>query len=69
MALLATMALLSPDQMREPWVMSGVALAMFVGLFAWGQQIVGYDDPHGHVQIALLMTFSFGLLIGYRARA
>ncbi|MDO7833626.1 hypothetical protein Q4610_01075 [Sphingobium sp. HBC34] len=47
--------------------MSGLALAMFVGLFAWGQQIVGYDDPHGKVQLALLATFSFGLMIGYRA--
>lgn len=47
--------------------MSGVALAMFVGLFAWGQQIVGYDDPHGKVQLALLATFSLGLTIGYRA--
>ncbi|MFB0872812.1 hypothetical protein [Sphingobium sp. sgz301303] len=47
--------------------MSGLALAMFVGLFAWGQQIVGYDDPHGKVQLALLATFSFGLLVGYRA--
>ncbi|ASY45400.1 hypothetical protein CJD35_13880 [Sphingobium xenophagum] len=47
--------------------MSGVALAMFVGLFAWGQQIVGYDDPQGKVQLALLATFSLGLTIGYRA--
>lgn len=49
--------------------MSGLALAMFVGLFAWGQQILGYTDPHGKVQIALLATFTFGLLVGYRARA
>lgn len=27
--------------------MAGLALAMFVGLFAFGQQIVGYDDPMG----------------------
>ncbi|MEJ7925325.1 hypothetical protein WG908_00980 [Sphingobium sp. AN641] len=47
--------------------MSGLALAMFVALFAWGQQIVGYDDPHGKVQLALLATFSFGLLVGYRS--
>lgn len=47
--------------------MSGLALAMFVGLFAWGQQIVGYEDPQGKVQLALLATFSFGLMIGYRA--
>ncbi|WIW89255.1 hypothetical protein K3M67_04580 [Sphingobium sp. V4] len=47
--------------------MSGLALAMFVGLFAWGQDIVGYDDPQGKVQLALLATFSFGLMVGYRA--
>ncbi|MBJ7444533.1 MAG: hypothetical protein JHD32_09570 [Sphingobium sp.] len=47
--------------------MSGLALAMFVGLFAWGQQIVGYEDPQGKVQLALLATFSFGLMFGYRA--
>ncbi|WP_198162806.1 hypothetical protein [Sphingobium sp. TCM1] len=47
--------------------MSGLALAMFVGLFAWGQDIVGYDDPQGKVQFALLATFSFGLMVGYRA--
>ena len=48
--------------------MSGLALAMFVALFAWGSQIAGYDDPHGRVQLSLLATFSFGLLIGYRAK-
>ncbi|WP_179043689.1 hypothetical protein [Sphingobium lactosutens] len=47
--------------------MSGLALAMFVALFAWGPQIVGYEDPHGKVQLALLATFCFGLLIGYRS--
>ncbi|MET0371146.1 MAG: hypothetical protein ABW039_07190 [Sphingobium sp.] len=47
--------------------MSGLALAMFVALFAWGQQIVGYDDPHNRVQLTLLATFAFGLLVGYRA--
>ncbi|EQB02719.1 hypothetical protein L288_16230 [Sphingobium quisquiliarum P25] len=49
--------------------MAGLALAMFVGLFAFGQQIVGYSDPHGKVQLALLATFAFGLLVGYRASA
>jgi hypothetical protein len=44
--------------------MSGLALALFVGLFAWGQQAVGYDDPHGKVRLAVLAAFCFGLLIG-----
>lgn len=47
--------------------MSGLALAMFVGLFAWGEQAVGYHDPDGKVRLALLASFAFGLLIGYRA--
>lgn len=47
--------------------MSGLALSMFVALFAWGAQIVGYDDPHGYVRLTMLATFTFGLLIGYRA--
>ncbi|WP_022683266.1 hypothetical protein [Sphingobium bisphenolivorans] len=47
--------------------MGGLALAMFVGLFAFGQQIMGYEDPHGRVQLALLATFTFGVLIGYRS--
>ena len=29
---------------------------------------MGYDDPHGRVQLALFATFCFGLLVGYRAK-
>lgn len=47
--------------------MSGLALAMFVGLFAWGQEAVGYSDPDGKVRLALFAAFCFGLLTGYRA--
>ena len=49
--------------------MSGLALAMFVGLIAFGQQMVGYSDPDGKVQLSLLATFCFGLLIGYRVKS
>lgn len=48
--------------------MSALALAMFVGLVAWGQPLLGYQDPHERVQLAMLATFCFGLLIGYRAK-
>ena len=46
--------------------MSGLALAMFIALFAFGTEIVGYRDPDGKVQLALFATFLFGLLVGYR---
>jgi hypothetical protein len=48
--------------------MSGIALAMFIALFAFGTEIVGYRDPDGKVQLALFATFVFGLLVGYRTR-
>ena len=49
--------------------MSSLALAMAIGLIAWGNEIVGYDDPHGKVQLALIAIFCVGLLIGYRSKA
>ena len=47
---------------------SGLALAMFIALFTFGTDIVGYRDPDGKVQLALFATFVFGLLVGYRTR-
>jgi hypothetical protein len=49
-------------------VMGLLATAMFVTLFAFGQQILGYSDDDGMVRVALFATFVFGLLTGYRAR-
>ena len=48
--------------------MGMIAIAMFVALFAFGAQMLGWDDPEGHVQLALFMAFIFGVLAGYRAR-
>ena len=45
----------------------GLALGMFVGLFAFGARLLGWDDPHGNVQLALFMSFLFGIICGYRA--
>ena len=44
------------------------AAAMFVTLFAFGAQGIGWDDSQGHVQMALFMSFLFGIIAGYRAR-
>ncbi|NNC71683.1 MAG: hypothetical protein HKN78_02270 [Sphingomonadaceae bacterium] len=44
--------------------MAALALAMFVGLFAFGEDILGYADPRGMVQLALVATFVFGVICG-----
>lgn len=48
--------------------MMGLALGMFVGLFAFGASFLGWHDPHGNVQLALFMAFLFGIVCGYRTR-
>ena len=48
--------------------MLGLALAMFIALFAFGGQLIGWTDPHGHIQLALFMVFLFGIVCGYRIR-
>jgi hypothetical protein len=44
--------------------MAALALGMFIALFAFGQDLVGYRDPDGSVQLALLATFIFGIICG-----
>lgn len=41
-----------------------VSLAMFIGLFAFGGDMLGYRDPNGMVQLALTATFIFGIICG-----
>ncbi|WP_336959734.1 hypothetical protein [Sphingobium aquiterrae] len=48
--------------------MSALVLAAYIALLAWGGQIIGYDDPHGRIQLALLATFVMGAVVGYRGR-
>ena len=48
--------------------MLGLALAMFVMLFAFGHHLLGWTDPHNHIQLGLFMSFLFGIVCGYRAR-
>lgn len=46
-----------------------LALGSFIGLFIYGGEMIGWDDPAGHVQLALFMAFLFGIVSGYRVRA
>lgn len=48
--------------------MLGIALASFIGLFAFGDDFLGWTDPDGQVQMGLFMAFLFGIVCGYRTR-
>lgn len=48
--------------------MMGIALGMFIGLFAFGHELVGWTDPDGQVQLGLFMSFLFGIVCGYRTK-
>ena len=47
--------------------MLGLAMAMFIALFGFGEQFLGWSDPAGKVQLGLFMAFLFGMICGYRA--
>ena len=46
--------------------MAGLALACFIGLFAFGGRFLGWPDMNGSIQIGLFMAFLFGMICGYR---
>ena len=48
--------------------MIGLAMAMFIALFGFGEQFVGWSDPAGKVQLGLFMSFLFGIICGYRTK-
>jgi hypothetical protein len=49
--------------------MVGLAAAMFVGLFAFGQSLIGWNgSDNNDVQLALFIAFVLGILCGYKTR-
>lgn len=48
--------------------MAGLALMMFIGLFAFGGEAMGWNDANGKVQLGLFMSFLFGIICGYRTK-
>ena len=48
--------------------MMGLALSMFIALFAYGHELLGWTDPRGQVQLGLFCAFLFGIICGYRTR-
>ena len=49
--------------------MIGLALVMFITLFGFGSELMGWSDPDGQVRLGLFMSFVFGIICGYRTRS
>jgi hypothetical protein len=49
--------------------MMGLALMLFIGLFAFGGQYFGWSDSGGEIQLSLFASFVFGIICGYRTRS
>jgi hypothetical protein len=54
---------------RKEISMVGLATALFIGLFAFGQQYIGWDNSsNANVQLGLFMAFIFGIICGYKTK-
>jgi hypothetical protein len=54
---------------QQEYAMVGLATAMFIGLFAFGQEFLGWG--HGtneQVQLGLFIAFILGIVCGYKTR-
>ena len=49
-------------------VMAGLAMIMFVALFAFGSDYFGWSDTGGRVQLALASSFVFGIICGFKVK-
>lgn len=59
---------LSPEY-GKGHIMVGLAAALFVGLFAFGQQMIGWSKAtNDEVQLALFITFLLGIICGYKTK-
>ena len=46
--------------------MAFLAMIMFVVMVVFGHEFVGWEDPAGKVQLALLTAFILGIVSSYR---
>ena len=58
----------APEREGGRLMLVGIAVAMFVAMFAWGSNYFGWSDPEGKVQLALFTSFILGIIGGYKAR-
>jgi hypothetical protein len=48
--------------------MAGLAMILFIALFAYGGSYFGWSDPQGWVQLSLVSAFIFGIICGFRVK-
>jgi hypothetical protein len=49
--------------------MVGLATAIFVGIFGWGDQLLGWSDYYNNeVQLGLFLSFILGIVAGYKTK-
>ncbi len=49
--------------------MVGLAIAMFIGLFAFGHELLGWSNVGSdEVQLGLFLAFILGIVCGYKTR-
>jgi hypothetical protein len=48
--------------------MAGLAMILFITLFAFGAQYFGWSESVSQIQLALFAAFVFGIICGYRIR-
>jgi hypothetical protein len=48
--------------------MGALALAMFIGLFGFGEQIFGWNDGDGNIRLAIVAAFVFGIIMGWKTK-
>jgi len=47
---------------------AGLALILFVALFAFGGQYFGWPEAGGRIQLALFCAFIFGIICGLKLK-
>ena len=48
--------------------MVALSVAIFMALFMWGSNFVGWYDPAGKVRLALFATFVLGIICGFKVK-
>lgn len=49
--------------------MVGLAITMFIGLFAFGQEFLGWSGTtNDEVQLGLFVAFILGIICGYKTK-